>query len=174
MKWLPVLYFWSSTSWSGCQCCTHEVVASVVSLIFHLMKWLPVLYLWSSTSWSDCQCCACCLEGWPYSHGKVLSMLMPSFVVVLLICLLKLLSFQFIRTIQCFVFSVFIVPCKLHCVTKKTYMWLHLWRWFELELSDCNNFWHTYYWEYRPLIDVFIFPPHLFHAPTLTWEHVET
>jgi len=31
-----------------------------------------------------------------------------------------------------------------------------------------EQFWHTYYQEYRPLTDVFfIFPPYLFHSPTL-------
>jgi len=35
---------------------------------------------------------------------------------------------------------------------------------FELELSIYNNFWHTYYQEYRPLTDVFIIPSYLFHT----------
>jgi len=46
-------------------------------------------------------------------------------------------------------------------------MRLRLRRQVELELSVFNNLWHTYYQEYRPLTDVFIFPPHLFRALTL-------
>ena len=37
-----------------------------------------------------------------------------------------------------------------------------------------QQFWHTYYWVYRPLTGVFIFPPYLFHVSTLPWETVET
>ena len=41
-------------------------------------------------------------------------------------------------------------------------MWLHLRRLLELELSVCNNFWHTYYWEYTPSTGAFIFPPYFY------------
>jgi len=44
----------------------------------------------------------------------------------------------------------------------------------ELEFSIYNNFWHTYYQDYRPSTDVIIFPPGLFCAITLPWEIVET
>ena len=37
-----------------------------------------------------------------------------------------------------------------------------------------QHFWHIYYHECRPSTDVFIFPPHLFCAPTLPWETVKT
>jgi len=40
--------------------------------------------------------------------------------------------------------------------------------------SVYNNFWHTYYQEYRPSTGVFVFPPHLFCVPTLPWETGKT
>ena len=53
-------------------------------------------------------------------------------------------------------------------------MRLRLRQYVELEWSVYNNFWHTYYQEYRPLIDIFIFPSHLSCTSTLPWETVKT
>jgi len=63
-------------------------------------------------------------------------------------------------------------PCKLHCVPKKhvtTFLMISWSRTVRLQ-----NFWHTYYQEYRPSRYVFSFSPHLFSAATLPWETVET
>jgi len=65
-----------------------------------------------------------------------------------------------------------IVGWKLHCVSKKhvtTSLTINWSRIVRLQL-----FWQTYYQEYRPSTDVFIFPTHLFRALTLPWEIVET
>jgi len=61
--------------------------------------------------------------------------------------------------------------CKLHQYVKintdNEYtlclknMWLHLRRSVELELSVYNNFWHTYYQEYKSLTD-FLFSHHTY------------
>ena len=48
----------------------------------------------------------------------------------------------------------------LHCVPKTSCV-----RWqFDLELSVCNNFWHTYYWEYRCMKD----------AEWISWQWLES
>jgi len=41
-------------------------------------------------------------------------------------------------------------------------------------LSVYNNFWDTYYQEYRPATVVFIFPPHPIRAPSLPRETDKT
>jgi len=40
-------------------------------------------------------------------------------------------------------------------------------------VSVFKIFWHTYYQEYRPSTDDFIFAANLFRALTLPWEIVE-
>jgi len=41
-------------------------------------------------------------------------------------------------------------------------------------MSVYNNFWHSYYQEFRPLTDVFIYPPYLCRAAILPWETATT
>jgi len=41
-------------------------------------------------------------------------------------------------------------------------------------MSVCNNFWHTYYQEYKPSTGFFIIQPQVFCAPTIPWKTVKT
>jgi len=41
-------------------------------------------------------------------------------------------------------------------------------------MSVYNNFRQIYYQEFRPLTDVFIYPPYLCSAPILLWETAKT
>jgi len=72
----------------------------------------------------------------------------------------KLLLYSDLILVECTLCS------KKHVTTSSTISWTRI--------VHYNSFWHTYFQECRPSIDVFIFPFHLFCAATLPWETVKT
>ena len=66
---------------------------------------------------------------------------------------------QSYRLGRCTVNSLTTLCLKKHATTSSTTGWTRI--------VCFQHLWHTYYQEYRPLTNVFIFPPHLFRALTL-------